>query len=118
MGPKLVELIQQGQGLSYARYREAQLAAVELRQGLPRTFEEEVDVILAASATGVAPRGLDATGDPLFCRAWTLLGVPCLNVPISQGEQGLPVGVQLIGDRYGDDRLLSIARTLMRSPAG
>ncbi len=118
MGTTLVELIQQGQALSYALYREAQVAAVELRQVLAQTFEEEVDVILAASAQGVAPRGLDATGDPLFCRAWTLLGVPCLNLPIGQGEQGLPVGVQLIGARYGDDRLLSIARTLMRSPAG
>ncbi|SFU35061.1 amidase [Halomonas korlensis] len=118
MGPTLVELIQQGQALTYARYREGQIATAELRQVLSRSFEEEVDVVLAASAPGVAPRGLDATGDPLFCRAWTLLGVPCLNLPIGQGEQGLPVGVQLIGDRYGDDRLLSIARTLMRSPAG
>jgi Asp-tRNA(Asn)/Glu-tRNA(Gln) amidotransferase A subunit family amidase len=118
MGPKLVELIQQGRGLSYARYREAQRATIELRQVLSRSFKEEVDVILAASAQGVAPTGLDATGDPLFCRGWTLLGVPCLNLPISQGEQGLPVGVQLIGDRYGDDRLLSIARTLMHTTAG
>ncbi|HSP57500.1 MAG TPA: amidase, partial [Halomonas sp.] len=85
MGTKLVELIQQGLAISYARYREALVAALELRQVLSQTFVEEVDVILAASAQGVAPRGLDATGDPLFCRAWTLLGVPCLNVPISQG---------------------------------
>ncbi|MBS9403957.1 amidase [Halomonas sp. TRM85114] len=118
MGPKLVELIQQGLALSYARYREAQRATTELRQLLSRRFDVDVDVILAASAQGVAPIGLGATGDPLFCRAWTLLGVPCLNLPISQGEQGLPVGVQLIGDRYDDDRLLSIARTLMRAQTG
>ena len=69
--------------------------------------------LLAASATGVAPEGLDATGDPLYCRAWTLLGVPCLNLPLSQGANGLPVGVQLITDRWQDQQLLQIARTLM-----
>ena len=54
---------------------------------------------------GVAPRGLDSTGDPLFCRAWTLLGVPTLAVPAGRGAHGLPVGVQLVG-RPGSERAL------------
>ncbi|WP_416137299.1 amidase family protein [Halomonas sp. HK25] len=95
-----------------------QQGASELRQVLSRVFVDEVDVILAASAQEVAPDGLDATSDPLYCRAWTLLGVPCLNLPLGRGHQGLPVGVQLIGDRFQDDRLLAIARTLMQPPPG
>ena len=113
MGPKLVELIQEGKAISYARYLEARLATNAMQQVLSTLFDEQVDVLLAASATGVAPEGLDATGDPLYCRAWTLLGVPCLNLPLSQGANGLPVGVQLITDRWQDQQLLQIARTLM-----
>ncbi len=113
MSAKLVELIEQGLATSYAKYRASLLAAEECRQGLSRVFAEEVDVILAASAPGVAPQGLGATGDPIYCRAWTLLGVPCLNLPLNKGQEGLPVGVQLIADRWQDERLLSIARTLV-----
>jgi Asp-tRNA(Asn)/Glu-tRNA(Gln) amidotransferase A subunit family amidase len=52
---------------------------------------DRFDVLLAPSAAGEAPVGIDATGDPLFCR-------------------GLPVGLQLIG-RWGEDhRLLSSAQ--------
>jgi len=55
---------------------------------------------------------LTATGDPVFCRVWTLLGVPALNIPCSQGPNGMPVGVQVIG-RIGDDaRALAVAEWL------
>lgn len=112
MGAKLVELVEEGMALPYARYVTAKQEAERFRRLLSDTFAKEVDVILAASAPGVAPEGLDSTGDPLFSRAWTLLGVPCINLPLSQSEQGLPVGVQLIGDRFQDKKLLSIARSV------
>lgn len=114
MGEKLVELIEEGLTLPYARYVAAKREAEQLRLLLSEVFAKEVDVILAPSAPGAAPEGLDSTGDPLFSRAWTLLGVPCLNLPLSRNEQGLPVGVQLIGDRFQDEKLLSIARALMK----
>ncbi|MBE0489494.1 MAG: amidase [Halomonas sp.] len=115
MGPKLVELLEAGRALPFVRYREARAQAAALQPVLSRAFAEQVDVILAASAQGVAPKGLDATGDPLYCRAWTLLGVPCLNLPLCRGDGGMPLGVQLVGDRFGDERLLAIARTLMQT---
>jgi Asp-tRNA(Asn)/Glu-tRNA(Gln) amidotransferase A subunit family amidase len=117
MGPKLVELIEEGRAIGYPRYREAMLAAASLQQELTTVFETQVDVILAASATGVAPKGLEATGDPVYCRAWTLLGVPCLNLPLSHGKSGMPLGVQLVANRWQDDRLLEIASTLMAKEA-
>ena len=113
MGVKLVELIEQGTATSYIDYRASLLAAEQCRQALSRVFADKADVILAASAPGVAPEGLHATGDPIYCRAWTLLGVPCLNLPLHTGQAGLPVGVQLIADRWQDQRLLSIAKTLL-----
>jgi Asp-tRNA(Asn)/Glu-tRNA(Gln) amidotransferase A subunit family amidase len=60
------------------------------------------DLVLAPSALGVAPEGLDYTGDPVMCRPWTLLGLPAANVPAWHRPDGLPVGVQLIGTRHDD----------------
>lgn len=113
MGPQLVELIEEGRAIGYARYREAMLAAARLRQTLTAVFETQVDVILAASATGEAPQNLEFTGDSVYCRSWTLLGVPCINLPISNGKAGMPVGVQLVADRWQDQRLLEIVSTLI-----
>ncbi|MGI4814428.1 MAG: amidase [Janthinobacterium lividum] len=71
---------------------------------------DEFDVLVAPSAAGEAPLGTDATGDPVFCRGWTLLGLPCVHLPFARGSHGLPIGVQLIG-RWGDDhRLLAHAQ--------
>ncbi|MGA3247535.1 MAG: amidase [Paraburkholderia sp.] len=71
---------------------------------------DQFDVLLAPSAAGEAPVGVDATGDPLFCRGWTLLGLPCVHLPFTRGSNGLPVGLQLVG-RWGEDhRLLSSAQ--------
>ncbi|MEK7769866.1 MAG: amidase family protein, partial [candidate division NC10 bacterium] len=62
---------------------------------------------------GTAPAGLDSTGDPAFCALWTLCGMPALSVPLMQGANGLPLGVQLVGPRHGDARLLRTARWLV-----
>ncbi|MBR9773065.1 amidase [Halomonas sp. SCS19] len=113
MGPKLVELIEEGRNISWMRYCEAMRTVASARQTLTQIFDTQVDAILAASATGEAPLGLEATGDPLYCRAWTLLGVPCLNLPIGQGSNGMPIGVQLIADRWADEHLLSLASGLV-----
>jgi Asp-tRNA(Asn)/Glu-tRNA(Gln) amidotransferase A subunit family amidase len=55
------------------------------------------DALLVPAAAGEAPlRSGGTTGDPLFCRAWTLLGVPAISVPGMTGPAGMPVGVQLV----------------------
>ena len=73
---------------------------------------ERYDAILTPAALGVAPKGLGATGDPRFCSLWTLLGMPALSLPLMQGAGGLPLGVQLVGRRHFDARLLRTARWL------
>jgi len=67
---------------------------------------------LTPAARGAAPRGLDSTGDPVFCRAWTLLGTPVLAVPGLRGADGMPVGVQLVGRPGGDRRLIDLGGRL------
>ena len=58
------------------------------------------------------PASLDSTGDPSFCTLWTLTGMPAITLPLMQGANGLPIGVQLVGPRDGDARLLRTARWL------
>ena len=58
-------------------------------------------MLLTFSAPGAAPKGLASTGDPRFNRLWTLMGVPCVNLPALVAG-GLPVGVQVIA-RFGHD---------------
>ena len=59
-----------------------------------------------------APAGLDSTGNPAFCALWTYCGTPAVTLPLMEGPNGLPVGVQLIGPRGDDARLLRTARWL------
>ena len=75
-------------------------------------FRERYDAILTPPALGTAPKGLGATGDPAFCVLWTLLGMPAITLPLMQGANGLPLGVQLVGRRNYDARLLRTARWL------
>ncbi len=65
--------------------------------------------ILTLSSPGPAPKGLGSTGNAIFNGMWTLLGVPCTSLPLMT-INGLPCGVQLIGLRRDEARLLRIAR--------
>lgn len=71
----------------------------------------EIDGLLTPSASGEAP-SLETTGDPMFNRTWTTLGVPALHLPTGAGPNALPVGVQLTGARWSDTDLLALAATL------
>jgi Asp-tRNA(Asn)/Glu-tRNA(Gln) amidotransferase A subunit family amidase len=75
---------------------------------------DRFDVLLAPSAKGEAPSGLGYTGDPIFNRFWTLLGMPCIALPFNTGPLGLPLSVQLIGPRNKDDQLIAWARWVER----
>ena len=73
---------------------------------------EPYDAIITLPAPGPAPLGLETTGNPIFCTIWTYLGVPALNLPLLE-VNGLPLGVQLVGLRFGEERLLQAAAWLM-----
>jgi len=91
--------------------------ASRARQALAKIFDD-VDVILTLSAPGAAPKGLGSTGDARYNRLWTLMGVPCVNVPTLVAEGGLPVGVTVIA-RYGADaQALAAARFVEKALAG
>jgi Asp-tRNA(Asn)/Glu-tRNA(Gln) amidotransferase A subunit family amidase len=101
MPPLLRGRLDESVGITPADYDAARKAANRGRKALAKIFDE-VDVLLTFSAPGAAPKGLASTGDPRFNRLWTLMGVPCVNIPAYVAEGGLPVGVQVIA-RFGDD---------------
>jgi Asp-tRNA(Asn)/Glu-tRNA(Gln) amidotransferase A subunit family amidase len=114
---RLRELIEAGGHVAADRYDRARDLAHLCRGMLPNVFDA-CHVLLAPSATGEAPAGLDSTGNPVMNRVWTLLHAPCVTVPIATGPNGLPVGLQVIG-RIGDDaRMLAVAKWIHeRAPA-
>jgi amidase len=71
---------------------------------------DEIDVVLAPCVNGEAPTGLDYTGDPFFQGLWTALHVPTISLPTHRGPNDLPVGIQLVGNKYEDKALLAAAR--------
>lgn len=77
----------------------------------------DFDVLLAPSAPGEAPRGLDRTGDPIFGLMWTLLRLPCMTLPCGTGPNGLPLGIQLIAPDGGDRELFLAAEWTSRTLA-
>ncbi len=72
------------------------------------------DAVLTPVPPGPAPLGLHSTRSPIFCTIWTLCGVPAISLPLLRDAAGLPVGVQLVGRRHDDGRLLRTARWLVR----
>ncbi|MGQ0545420.1 MAG: amidase [Betaproteobacteria bacterium] len=106
-------LLERGRSVTALDYQRA-LARIPLLNDELRELFDHVDAIITPAAPGAAPKGLGATGDPSFCTLWTLCGMPAISLPLMQAGNGLPVGVQLVGPRDGDARLLRTARWLVR----
>ncbi|MER6939992.1 hypothetical protein ABT284_19820, partial [Nocardioides sp. NPDC000441] len=73
------------------------------------------DVVVGAAAPGPAPRGLGATGDPVLSRPWQALGLPVVTVPGLRDAAGMPLGIQVVGHRLGEDHLVAAACAVEQS---
>jgi Asp-tRNA(Asn)/Glu-tRNA(Gln) amidotransferase A subunit family amidase len=109
LSPRLNALIDEGRSIS-----DADLARALERKG---QFAEELDVFLSGfdgiitpPALGEAPADLTQTGDPAFCTIWSLCGVPAITIPAGKGPAGLPLGLQIVGPRRADARMLAVAK--------
>ncbi|HML10471.1 MAG TPA: amidase, partial [Stellaceae bacterium] len=89
-------------------YIQALETAEAFRGHLDDIFRD-VDVLLTPSAPGEAPEGLGSTGNSAFNATWTLSWCPCVTLPAGSGPKGLPLGVQLVGQRFADERTLDAA---------
>ena len=106
----LRRLLARAERVTADEYASAQRATIAMRAAFD-TAVAGFDAWLTPAVPGEAP-GMETTGDPAFCRVWTLLGGPALTVPAGTGSMGLPVGVQLVGARWDDARVLAVGAVL------
>ena len=105
----LLKRLDEGWAVSREQYDNARQTARDAR----RQFADLMrgyDLLLTPSARGEAPLGLASTGDSLFNRVWTLLGVPSVSLPSGSGPNGLPLGIQLVSAIEQDSALLAHAQ--------
>ena len=110
--------IERGRAVTAVEYLQAQASLPDLHASFTALLDQRYDAILTPTASGTAPAGLASTGEPTFCTLWTLCGMPALSLPLLHGANGLPLGVQLVGPRHGDTRLLRTARWLVELAGG
>jgi Asp-tRNA(Asn)/Glu-tRNA(Gln) amidotransferase A subunit family amidase len=108
----LAALIEEGRRIPGVAYVAALNAREAFRAGIDDVLVHH-GTILTPAALGPAPKGLGTTGNAIFCRFWTYLGVPAVSLPLLEVD-GLPMGVQLVAARRDDGRLLRTARWLVR----
>jgi len=109
LSPQMRRYIESGIKTSRAEYVTAWRRVEQCRALLPEVFDG-IDVLLAPCVPGEAPKGLASTGDPSMQAMWTALHTPTMTLPTHRGPNNLPVGVQLVAQRYDDDRLFACAR--------
>jgi amidase len=116
LSPRFAQMLDAGMTIGADEYDRALVRAAEVRAGLDAFFGQ-CDAVLVPAAPGEAPIGLGNTGNPIFNRMWTLLGVPCVTLPARWAENGLPTGVQLVGRIKDDARVMACAAFLERALA-
>lgn len=104
--------LDRARAISAAEYDEARRISKHARRQF-RDVIAQYDAILTYATPGRAPVGLGSTGDPRFNRLWTLLGVPCVSVPVP--GDGLPLGVQVVARFGGDGQALAVAHLIERA---
>jgi Asp-tRNA(Asn)/Glu-tRNA(Gln) amidotransferase A subunit family amidase len=117
LSARLREMIERGQRTLAVDYNHA-LERVPAYNALLGELFQRYDAILTPAAPGQAPKGLESTGSPIFCTIWTLCGTPAVTLPLLSGADGMPIGVQLVGQKGDDARLLRTARWLLEVVRG
>jgi Asp-tRNA(Asn)/Glu-tRNA(Gln) amidotransferase A subunit family amidase len=99
-------LLERGRAIERDAADRAVALGHECRALLNARLEPGEALLVPAVVGEPPPLHAGTTGDPLFCRPWTLLGVPAIAVPAGTGSGGAPVGVQLVAPAPGDAELL------------
>jgi Asp-tRNA(Asn)/Glu-tRNA(Gln) amidotransferase A subunit family amidase len=106
-GSRTAELIGRGRGIPPAALEAALAERDRFRDALRRRMRDDgIDAWIAPSSVGPAPRGLDSTGDPVMNLPWTHAGLPVINLPAGAHRNGLPLGLQIVGQWQQDEDLL------------
>jgi Asp-tRNA(Asn)/Glu-tRNA(Gln) amidotransferase A subunit family amidase len=113
---KFTELIRRGQQISNDQLQTALSARDGFRSEIRRSFlDHNLDLWICPATIGAAPKGLDSTGDPVMNLPWTQAGLPAINLPAGKSQDGLPLGLQVVGNWYKDESLLFWAKDLEKA---
>jgi len=111
--PKTALLIEQGLEISDSELQTALVGCESLREELESLMKaEQIDLWISPAAPGVAPYGLDSTGDPIMNLPWTHCGLPTLAIPAGSPSGGLPIGLQVAAGWRQDERLFGWSREI------
>lgn len=113
---RFAALVEQGLGIGFEEYRSALQLGPDMNVFGAKALSE-LDVVLTPASTGEAPDIEHGTGDPVFSRAWTLLGAPAVSIPAGKGASGLPLAIQLVARKDDDGALLAAAEWVERALA-
>jgi Asp-tRNA(Asn)/Glu-tRNA(Gln) amidotransferase A subunit family amidase len=108
---QLLDMLEAGRAITLSRYLAAKNLATEIAGELDNAMAG-YDCVLTPATPAAAPAGLASTGSPIFSTLWSLCGSPALSLPVLADPTGLPLGLQLVGARGGDMRLLQAAQWL------
>jgi Asp-tRNA(Asn)/Glu-tRNA(Gln) amidotransferase A subunit family amidase len=113
---KFTELIRRGQQVTDEQLQDAITARDKFRARMRNSFiDHNIDLWISPSTVGAAPRGLESTGDPIMNLPWTQAGLPALNLPAGSDAQGLPLGLQVVGNWNNDESLLFWASDMAKA---
>lgn len=105
--PRSAEIIHLGRTVDAIEQAAIRVAALALRRELERAMQAAgIDLWACPAARGPAPRGLESTGDPAMNLPWTQAGLPSITLPAVWSDEGLPLGLQLVGRFAADEALL------------
>ncbi|WP_258582653.1 amidase [Mesorhizobium sp. AR02] len=124
MDPSVVSMIERGLAMNATAYKRVELLRTAMWKDMARLFER-YDALLCPTCAITAPpvsetdddyvatlpdgrfKGLDLT-----CPFNMLPQLPALSLPAGFAADGLPVGLQIIGRRFADEQVLSMAAAI------
>jgi Asp-tRNA(Asn)/Glu-tRNA(Gln) amidotransferase A subunit family amidase len=110
---KFSDLIHRGESITNYQLQNALETRDAFRESITQSMNEnQIDLWICPPAIGPAPKGLDSTGDPIMCLPWTQIGFPAINIPTTKNEEGLPMGLQVVGKWDTDESLLAWAEDI------
>ena len=117
--PETLRRIRTGEGISAAQIEQAERELKQIRSEIGKVFEE-VDLLVTPTTPIPAPAIADLKRDPDALRPCELLllrntrpanvwGLPAISIPCGYTTAGLPIGLQIIGPHWREDRVLQLA---------
>ncbi len=111
--PRTVEIIEVGLTVSDQELVDLRRSCTQRCDALEAQMEaNEIDLWICPPATGPAPKGIHATGDPNMNLPWTHAGMPAMTIPSGRAEMGLPLGLQFVAPLGADEQLLAYVQQL------